>query len=104
LLTLTNPAIDVQDFEELLVPFLETYLLFNFENEYRQSLSIFAPIQDAIERSGLAEEDIDLCLLAGGSCLIPQVRMALEEFFTTPSCSHLKMQIQCRRQSPVEPP
>jgi len=81
LLTLTNPAIDVQDFEELLVPFLETYLLFNFENEYRQSLSIFAPIQDAIERSGLAEEDIDLCLLAGGSCLIPQVRMALEEFF-----------------------
>lgn len=82
ILTLTSPAINVQTFEELLGPFLDTYLLFNFENEYRQSLSIFAPIQDAIERSGLSEEEIDLCLLAGGSCLIPQVRTAMEDYFS----------------------
>lgn len=81
ILTLTNPVLDAVSFDELLEPFLETYLLFNFENEYRQSLSIFAPIQDAIERSGLADEEIDLCLLAGGSCLIPQVHLAMQNYF-----------------------
>jgi molecular chaperone DnaK (HSP70) len=80
-LVLTNPVLDTAHFEELLYPFLDTDLLFNAESEYRQTLSIFAPIQDAIERSGLAEFDMDMCLLAGGSCLIPQVRQALDSYF-----------------------
>ena len=68
-LHLTNPSLSLQQFEELLSSFLDTDLLFVKENEYRQSLSVFAPIRDALSKSNLNESDIDLCLLAGGSSL-----------------------------------
>jgi len=82
-LNLTNPSLSMEQFEELLSSFLDPDLLFVKENEYRQSLSIFAPIRDALSKSGLNETDIDLCLLAGGSSLIPQVEHALDDFFPT---------------------
>lgn len=81
-LYLTNPILTIQQLSELLEPFLDPDLLFVKENEYRQSLSIFAPIRDALTKCGLKASDIDLCLLAGGSSLIPQVEEALENFFT----------------------
>lgn len=80
-LHLTNPSLSLQHFEELLSSFLDPDLLFVKENEYRQSLSVFAPIRDALSKSNLKESDIDLCLLAGGSSLIPQVEQALDSFF-----------------------
>lgn len=80
-LTLTNPQLTGLAFQNLLNPFLDTDLLCLKENEYRQTLSIFTPIRDALESCGLGEDEIDLCLLAGGSCLIPQVHLALCEFF-----------------------
>jgi molecular chaperone DnaK len=80
-LTLVNPSMSLEAFDKVLSPFLDTDMLFNRETEYFQTLSIFVPIQDALDRSGMKEEQIDLCLLAGGSCLIPQVRHALEEAF-----------------------
>ncbi|MDA8429915.1 MAG: Hsp70 family protein [Geobacteraceae bacterium] len=80
-LTLCNPVLSVAQFEEIMYPFLEPYLLFNSETEYRQTLSIFAPIQDAVEKSGLTTEEIDICLLAGGSCLIPQVVIMVQDVF-----------------------
>jgi len=43
--------------------------------------SVFAPLQDAIDRSGVGERNVDLCLLVGGSSLIPQVVEAIDQFF-----------------------
>jgi hypothetical protein len=81
-LYLTNPSLTLEQFEELLAPFLDPDLLFLKENEYRQTLSIFAPIQDALSKCGLKESDIELCLMAGGSSLIPQVEQSCDSFFS----------------------
>lgn len=80
-LTLVNPTLSLESFDKVLTPFLDTDMLFTRETEYFQTLSIFVPIQDALDRSNLKEDQIDLCLLVGGSCLIPQVRFALETAF-----------------------
>lgn len=50
------------------------------ETEYRLTCSIFAPLQDALDRAGLDPKEVDLCLPVGGSSLIPQVFGALGEF------------------------
>lgn len=79
-LKLTNPYLELEAFNKIIAPFLDVDMLFIRETEYFQSLSIFVPIIDALERSGLDMEQIDLCLLAGGSCLIPQVKQAMSTF------------------------
>jgi molecular chaperone DnaK len=80
-LTLVNPSLSRESFDKVLAPFLDADMLFTRETEYSQTLSIFVPIQDALVRCGLTEDKIDLCLLAGGSCLIPQVRKTLGATF-----------------------
>ncbi len=80
-LVLTNPSLSFNQFYELIEPFLDDGLLFVKETEYRQTLSIFAPIRDALDKSGLDDNDIDFCLLVGGSCLIPQVPEKIGEYF-----------------------
>lgn len=80
-LQLQSPSLSVAQFEEILAPFLDTELLYARETEYRLTCSIFAPIQDALERSGLEASDIHLCLPVGGSSLIPQVKSAMGAFF-----------------------
>jgi molecular chaperone DnaK (HSP70) len=80
-LTLLNPSLTLEAFDEVLAPFLDPDLLFVRENEYCQSLSIFTPIQDALGRSNLKTDQIDLCLLVGGSCLIPHVRNVIKATF-----------------------
>lgn len=82
-LALTNPSLGVNQFDELLEPFLDESLLFVKETEYRQTLSIFAPIRDALDKSGLEDIYIDYCLLVGGSCLIPHIPAKLEGYFPT---------------------
>jgi molecular chaperone DnaK len=81
-LSLQNPKLTAQQFEDVMVPFLERDLLLPKEDEYRVSCSIFAPLQDAITRSGLERDQIHLCLLAGGSTLIPQVADAVASYFS----------------------
>jgi molecular chaperone DnaK len=80
-LTLLNPSLSLDSFDKVLKPFFDTDMLFTRETEYFQTLSIFVPIYDALERCGLEVDQIDLCLLAGGSCLIPQVHSNLKEGF-----------------------
>jgi molecular chaperone DnaK len=80
-LTLQSPKLTAAQFEDLLAPFLDQDLLYARETEYRLSCSLFAPLQDALERSGLEPENIDYCLLVGGSSLIPQVVDAVKTFF-----------------------
>ena len=81
ILTLVNPALGFIALDKVLRPFLDTDMLYTRETEYFQTLSIYVPIQDALERCGLNADQIDLCLLVGGSCLIPQVHLDVEDYF-----------------------
>jgi len=81
-LKLQSPQLSAARFEEILEPFLEEDLLYPRETDYRWTCSIFAPLQDALDRSGFAGSQIDLCLLVGGSSLIPQVVEAVSGYFS----------------------
>ena len=70
-----------EQFETVLEPFLDTELLYAKETEYQLTCSIFAPLQDALERAGLRPSEVNLCLLVGGSSLIPQVKTAVAQYF-----------------------
>ena len=80
-LALRRPTLSAARFDELLAPFLDTDLLYARDTEYRLTCSIFAPLQDALERAGLEAGGVDCLLMVGGSSLIPQVRHALGRFF-----------------------
>ncbi len=80
-LTLQSPRLTAAEFERVLAPFLEPDVVVPKETEYRRSCSIFAPLEDALERAGMEPDDVDLCLLVGGSSLIPQVADAVEDYF-----------------------
>lgn len=80
-ITLQNPEISAAQFTQILAPFLDRDLLAPRETEYRLTCSIFAPLQDALDRAGLAPEQVQDCLMVGGSTLVPQVREALKEYF-----------------------
>lgn len=79
-LSLKAPKLTAAEFEDLLEPFLDQDMLFARETDYRLTQSIFAPLTDALDRSGLNRKDIDWCLLIGGSSFIPQVIRAVKEF------------------------
>lgn len=79
-LALRSPRLSAARFDEILRPFLDTEFLYARETEYYLTCSIFAPVQDAIDRAGLSRDEIDCCLLVGGSSLIPQVRRAMQRF------------------------
>ena len=78
---LSNPSLSAEQFENLLDPFLDRDALYVRETEYRLTQSIFSPLQDALNRAGKDPHEIDFCLMVGGSSLIPQVKMAVEDFF-----------------------
>jgi len=81
MLQLQSPSISAAQFETMLEPFLDRELLYARETEYRLTCSVFAPLQDALDRSGLEAKDVDFCLLVGGSTLIPQVVSEIAKFF-----------------------
>jgi molecular chaperone DnaK len=72
-LRLQSPTLSALQFEEVMQAFLDRDFLYARETDYGLTCSIFAPLQDALDRAGLEPEDIDLCLLVGGSTLIPQI-------------------------------
>ncbi|MDR1728925.1 MAG: Hsp70 family protein [Acidobacteriota bacterium] len=79
-LELNSPTLSAAQFEKVLGPFLDEDLLYARESEYRLTCSIFAPIRDALDRSNLTPGDIGLCLLVGGSSLIPSIVSAVQSF------------------------
>jgi molecular chaperone DnaK len=79
-LLLQSPTLSATQLDSILEPFLDTDLLYARETDYGLTCSIFAPLGDALDRAGLRAEDIDLCLMVGGSSLIPQVPEALCEY------------------------
>jgi molecular chaperone DnaK (HSP70) len=62
-----SPTLTARQFEEALAPFLDQDLLYFREDEYHLTCSIFAPLQDALERSGLRPLDVDICWLVGAA-------------------------------------
>lgn len=81
ILNLESPKLSAVEFEKLLEPFLDRDLLHPRETDYFMTCSVFAPLQDALERAHLEAQDIDLCLPVGGGALIPQVAEAVEGLF-----------------------
>jgi molecular chaperone DnaK len=81
-LALQSPKLSAAQFEDLLESFLDRDLLYARETEYRLTCSIFAPLQDGLERAGLQVGEVDYCLMVGGSSLIPQVQAAVKQFFS----------------------
>jgi molecular chaperone DnaK len=80
-LWLLKPTLTAEQFETILEPFLDRDLLYARETEYRLTQSVFAPLQDAMDRADKNPKEIDFCLMVGGSSLIPQVREAIDEYF-----------------------
>lgn len=78
---LARPTLTAMQWEAILAPFLDRDLLYARQTEFRLTQSILAPLQDALDRAGQKPEEIDFCLMVGGSSLIPQVREAVETFF-----------------------
>lgn len=79
-LRLERPTLTAEAFARVLGPFLDEDLLYARETEYRLTGSIFAPLQDALDRADVDPKRVDYCLMVGGSCLIPQVVEAVSEF------------------------
>jgi molecular chaperone DnaK len=80
-LALERPSLNAKQWEAILEPFLDRDLLYARQTEFRIVQSIFGPLQDALDRAGLKPEEIDFCLMVGGSSLIPQVREAVMSYF-----------------------
>jgi len=78
---LARPSLTASEWETILEPFLDPDFLYAKQTDFNLTQSILAPLQDALDRAGLKPEDIDFCLMVGGSSLIPQVREAVEAFF-----------------------
>jgi molecular chaperone DnaK (HSP70) len=74
-------TLSATELETLLEPFLSETVLAPRVFEGRIELSIFAPIDDALERAGLARGAIDFVFAVGGSSLIPAVLDALKTAF-----------------------
>jgi len=87
-LSADGTILTTQRFEEILEPFLVRDRLAPALLEQRIECSIFAPIEDGIERSGLTAADIDLVFAVGGSALLPQFDDALCQAF--PSAKQLR--------------
>ena len=81
-LRLQSPTLSAVEFDTVLEPFLDRDLLYPRETDYLMTCSVFAPLQDALGRAGLEPGDVDFCLLAGGSALIPQILESVDDFFS----------------------
>lgn len=81
-LSLKSPTLTAAQLEAVLQPFLDAEILVARETEYENTCSVFAPIEDALDRAGIRPRDINLCLLVGGSSLIPQIKASLSRYFS----------------------
>jgi len=77
-----------EQFNDLMEPFLSADRLAPAQFEYRLECSVFAPIEDAIERSRVGSANVHFVLSVGGSALLLQVESALRSAF--PGADHLR--------------
>lgn len=79
-LLLSRPSLTAEEWEKIVAPFLDSDHPYAQETEFRLTQSLFAPLSDALQRAKRDKEEIDLCLLVGGSSLIPQVQTAIMDY------------------------
>ena len=70
-LTLSKPRMTTSAFARVLDPFMGNF------NQQESTQHIFSPAADAIDKSGLTPEDLDIVLFIGGSCENPIVRSSV---------------------------
>ncbi len=78
---LREPSITAAQWNEIIGPFIDCEVLHVKETEYTMELSVFAPIEDALRRGNVVQEEIDVVLLAGGSSKIPNIKDAIADYF-----------------------
>ncbi len=79
--SLHNPSLTLHQFQQVMAPFLDRDLLYTHGTEFNSITSVFAPIQDALDRAGLSATEVDGILLVGGSSLLPQIQTAVRTQF-----------------------
>ena len=80
-LRFASPRLTGTAFEEIMTPFLDRDGVMTKEDEYTLSCSIFAPIEDALDRAKVRPAQIGFLLAVGGSSLNPLVIDALKSRF-----------------------
>jgi molecular chaperone DnaK (HSP70) len=70
-----------ETFNDLLQPFIDPTCSQNENREYYTITSIFSPIKDALNKSGLEKNNITRILLVGGSSLNPVIERKLQDYF-----------------------
>jgi hypothetical protein len=98
-LAFDNPLLPIRAMGDVLARFLDTYQQAPVSDEYRTARSIFGPIGDALDRAYLGRDEIDLCLLAGGSARLPQIADAMKKHFPNAICCTTRRPRTARRRS-----
>lgn len=82
-LTLTEPKLSFQQFNETMKTFLKSTSLVPVKSKISQDefITIFSPIQTALKKASLSKNEIDYVLFIGGSSKNPYVQAALKEHF-----------------------
>jgi len=70
-----------ETFNDILLPFIDPTCSQNENREYYRITSIFSPIKDALNKSGLDKKNVTRILLVGGSSLNPLIERKLQEYF-----------------------
>ncbi|NBS04303.1 MAG: hypothetical protein EBS64_03610 [Verrucomicrobia bacterium] len=80
-LAFNSPTLNGIEFANVMEPFLDEDSVQVREDEYTLSCSIFAPIEDALDRAKLKPSQIGFLLAVGGSSLNPLVIDSLKRYF-----------------------
>ncbi|MBM3826580.1 MAG: tetratricopeptide repeat protein [Verrucomicrobia bacterium] len=80
-LRFSEPTMTGDEFVEVMAPFVDQEHCQVKEDEYTLSCSVFAPVEDALDRAGLKASQIGFLLAVGGSSLNPLVIEALKSRF-----------------------
>ena len=83
LLTLTEPKLSYEEFNETMKAFLKSTSIVPFKTKIIEDefATIFSPIQTALKKASLTKDEIDYVLFIGGSSKNPYVQAALKEYF-----------------------
>lgn len=83
LLTLTEPKLSYEEFNETMKAFLKSMSIVPFKTKIIEDefATIFSPIQTALKKASLTKDEIDYVLFIGGSSKNPYVQAALKEYF-----------------------
>ncbi|MDL2247162.1 Hsp70 family protein [Bacteroides sp. OttesenSCG-928-J23] len=82
-LSLTEPKLFYRDFDDIMEIFLSLNTLISYKSKNTEDgfVTIFSPIQTALEKASLTPNEIDYILFIGGSSKNPYVQASLKNYF-----------------------